>query len=306
MLSADRGELARAGVVYPERWQPVGADAHHDLVNLLRPSVDRDAAAHRFSEYLEAQEGKVVLLSCEQLTLWVGEERRPALVSLLRSVQGMMPVRCVWTLRSIDQVFTSLHLRQILLGNPITTPKEYLCRIEDGIAGICALERELGGESIYVKYDPGGAHCAEILERCGVPIPAAERVMGKLLRHPRVNGRLSRKEATAIVHRDVIAARAGVSIERRDLASLFHSGEFGFEDDDLCILLPEGVVRAMHEEALRASRRHGLTPYLDYYGDLDVRDRPPQPLDPDLLSNADLDRLIVGLEGVKGRGSVVS
>jgi hypothetical protein len=66
-------------------------------------------------------------------------------------------------------------------------------------AGMRRLEVELGAESIYVRYKRDGAHCAEILTRCGVPDDTGRRIMKDLRQRPRLNGSMSLRKATAIL-----------------------------------------------------------------------------------------------------------
>jgi hypothetical protein len=295
VLSARQNELAAAGVIYPDRWRLDDGDAHHGLIELLRSSPNRDAEIADFHDYVAARADKTILLSSEQLTVWLDEPRRAALLDLLLAARSAMPVTCVWTLRSFDRTFASLNLRQMMFGFKITSADEYSGALEGAIVGMRLVEDALGTESVYVRYDSGGAHCAEILDRCGVPEVVGRPIMEDLRRRPHVNSSMSRKKAAAVLHIDAVSARAGVPIDRQDLAALFHAGEFRFEDDEPCEVVEKETRRSLHEEALRASRKHGLSPYIDFYEDLEIRGGSPQPLEPSLLTDGDVEHLVNAL-----------
>ena len=296
VLDARRADLAAAGIVYPCRWQPGGWDrGHHGLVELLRTSPGRDAALVELRDFLAGQGDDTVLLSSEQLTPWLGEGKRAALVGLLRTAREAAPVTCVWTLRSFDRTLASLNLRQLLFGVELTTPGDYLRAIDGAFAGMRCLEAELGTQSVYVKYDHDGAHCDAILARIGVPDSLARQIVGDLRRQPRANAGLTTKEAAVALHLDAISARLGVPIERRDLVALFHSGEFRFAGDEPFEPLDIGARRALHEEALRAARSHGLLAYSEFYGDLEVGGEVSPPPEPAWLSDRDVADLAAAL-----------
>jgi hypothetical protein len=308
VLARYQVELAASGVIYPARWRPGRGDAHHGLARLLRS--DEDAAIREFRTYLGTRSDQTVLLSSEPFTSWVADRRRPAFLRLLHGGQEAMPVTCVWVLRSVEQVLTSGYLRMLMSGPVAESPDEYFAGgidiIDALIAGTCELEDELGEEFAYVKYERDGAHNAEVLKRVGVPEPLRERIVEELRRMPHSNPRLTHKGMLAVNHVDEISARAGVEITHADLTALFRTGQFSFEDDEPYEIVDADVRRATHDAALRASRDHGFAPYLEFFGDLEVAPGSPASLDPALLTDRDIERLVAHLGSRELEGEPVA
>jgi hypothetical protein len=301
VLAAHRAELTAVGVDYPDRWRPGGADAHHGLAELLEPGEGRDAALDSFRLYLEGRAGGSVLLSSEVLSTWLSEDRRPSLLGLLRRAGEATRLCCAWTLRPADEILTSMYLHQVMFGYEVPGPEEYfltgLPRVTEAIVGLGELERALDGESIYMEYDPAGAHNEEILSRAGVADPTRGQLMEALRESPRLNPRLTHKAAAAMLHRDAISVQMGVEVTSPALKGLFYEDGPHFAGDGPCVVVGDELRRAAHNEALSAAREIGFAPYLEFFGDHKIEAAPPEIPGPDALNGEDLERLAEQLHG---------
>ena len=307
-ILAHREELAAAGIVYPDWWRPGGITDHHGLVDTLHKSDEeagRDLAL--FESRLRTLRGRTVMISSESLTYEVIDERRAALLSLLAAAEAAMEMTRVWTLRNFADTLKSIYHRFTLTGNRPPSPEEFLERVtgsgknwpEDMFSGLRALER-VPGETVYLKYERDGSHSRELLRVMRFPPELRASIEERMARGPRMNPRLTQKGAVAIIHRDEISARAGFAIDKRALLHLFRRGEFRFEDDRTCNLFDEAATTFVHEQARTAARATGFSPYLEFFGDGEPEMSPPTAIDPDLLDDHDLDRLVDALQSTRG------
>src|SRR5262249_57390636 len=121
----------------------------------------------RFQNDLRAWDGNV-LLSSEGISNWVVPWLFPALRRLLEAAREVEPVTTLWTMRRMDDLFTSMYLHQVLLGRmtPATEWFEHRFKyawIEGFMAGNATVETLDGVGSAYVKDWPDGAHWRELL-----------------------------------------------------------------------------------------------------------------------------------------------
>lgn len=303
-LVANREDLAAAGIVYPDRWRLGGRnDNHHGLIELLERG-DEPCEFERFRDELRAIAGSgSVLLSAESLTYFLAGAKRETLLSLLAALRGDMPVHVIWTLRNLVDIVTSLYLRQILtLRKSPPTPAEFLRDVTadrdwpgESFAGLRRLEAGVE-RTTYLGYERGGSHSRELLRVVGVPSEVRVPIEEGLAAEPRLNARLTHKQAVAILRRDQISARLGTAVDRAELADLFYRGEFRFDDDAPCGLFESGALRDLHRRALDAARDTGFAPYLDLFAQDEIDCPAPVEIDADVLGDDDLSRLAAHLD----------
>jgi hypothetical protein len=301
-LVAYRDDLASAGIVYPDRWRLPERDNHHGVIELLqREDEDAKPELERFLSQLGSLSDGAVLLSAESLTYWLAGDNRDALLNLVAAARETMPVTCIWTLRNIVDVASSLYLRQLLIRRQLPSPREVMrgltdeaSWVKDTFAGHRRLEGALDN-TVYLKYKRDGSHSYELLRVVGVPPTVSTSFKERLNHGPRLNARLSHKGAVAMLHRDEISARAGFAIGRAELANLFYGGEFRFDEDSPCALFDDDAIEELHRHALSAARKSGFATYLEFFEDDELERSTPVDIDPDVLNDEDLSRLAVGL-----------
>lgn len=315
-LCDHRSLLAGAGVVYPERWMGGQRLAHHGLFGLLRPSPGRDAAVEDFKRFLTDNDDRGVVLSAEGLTNWIAyDDRRDALLAWLEAAQEVVPTRVVLTLRRYDGAWCSLYSHGLRQGLELPTPAECVStgstscdvgqwadsvRLDSLFEGMRIVEDAVGGDVVYVRYDSGGAHNRELLDALGVPAPAAAAIAQDLERGPRLNVSLTHKQAAVLLNLDALSARAGVELDGAELREAFARGDVGFSEDRRCELLDAGARASLHERALAAARGSGFAPYIELFADAELGGPPPS-LDPEIITDEDLGRLVARLRPMATR-----
>lgn len=296
VLARQREALAAAGVDYPLRWRVRDSHAHYGLVELLKPSPDREAALADLRAYLSSVEAGTVLLSSEGLASWLSEDRLPALLNFLRAAQAEVPVTCIWTLRSADEFLASMYLHQIMFGYRVPAPSEYFLenmhRLAGGMARMRQLEQALCTDFIYVKYEEDGSHNTEILTHVGLPADVRETLLGELRLGPRLNPSLSRKSAAAMLHIDAISTRAGMEVTRANLKQLAYVNAFRFQEDGPCVLVENAVRRHVHEVALSAAYECGFAPYIEFFERHEIEAASPTSTEPSVLTDEDIEQLM--------------
>lgn len=294
-LFENRDRLAQAGIVYPEKWLTKKKPTHHGVSELLDASRRSPSARAELTTFLADRADRAVLLSAEILTTWLfSREKGQYLLDLLSAAREVTPVRCIWTLRRIDQGLVSLYLRRLALGVRLAHPDEHFRDLQipdDLFAGMCAVEAAVDGDVAYVRYGADGAHGARLLSIFDIPDPPASALRQALEQGPRRNESLSHKQAAALLSMEALAARAGVELRPEALRTAFAAG-FRFPADRRCELIDGGLRRSVHERALAAARRQGFAPYADFFGgaEIDAGERPS--LGEDALSDEDLDLLL--------------
>lgn len=243
-LFEQRERLAAAGIVYPTQWLHAAGPAHHGLYDMLGARRESAAAFDELEAFLGAHADRDVLLSAEGLTNWLrAADRREALLALLAAAQGVMPVRCVWTLRSIDQALGSLNALGLAAG--VSLPPSGQCisdwddprnpfevsGVESLFEGMRIVEEAVAGEVAYVKYSQAGDHNEELLRAFGLPASVRASVGRALERGPRRNVGLGRFEGDR--------AYGAMDDERR---------------------------KAVNEQALAAASSQGITAYAEFFG----------------------------------------
>jgi hypothetical protein len=289
-------QLAAAGLVYPERWQ--NATNHNSIVELLKPTDQPDAAFEELKDFLRMQGDKDLLFSSEVLAGWLLDSgKHEAFLRFLSAMQEVEPVTCIWTLRRFDDLTRSLCMFRALRTGDLTVPAqsaefdaptvlEGLSKVSGTVAGI-----------EYLKYDADGGHNPELLRRCGVPDDLVAAIERDLEATPRRNVGVSHKQAVAILNLDALSKRCGVELSRKILLRSAYRGDFYFEGDRPWVLGSDyaQVGARAHESMLECSLRSGFDPYPSFFGDASVRDPepfPPDNLNPDVLTDDDLQRLL--------------
>jgi hypothetical protein len=310
-LFEHRDRLASAaGLTYPEYWTRSAADpAHNGLYDMLDAAYGSANAFEAFRRHLAADADRDVLLSAEGLSNWLlSDDRREILLGLLAAARTVTPTRCVWTLRRLDDASSSLYMQGLKVGLDLPPPQEYigLARHRHDMfdvrapselfAGLRRVEEAVDGDVVYVKYDASGAHNGELLSAFDIPAPVAEKVLETLERGPRLNTRLSHKQAAALLNLDALSARAGVDLDEAAIRAAIRRGEIRFENDRPCEPLSREAKRALHERALAAAREQGFEPYLEFFGEDEIRGGASAGLGPEALAEEDLRRLAAHLD----------
>lgn len=298
-LVVHQERLAEAGIVYPQEWRTqgfAGYSTHQGLTEVVAASAEDASPVLHFREYLSAHADRSVILSSEFVSGWLTDEKRDAVLRTLSWATEVMPVSCIWTLRRLDDQLNSLCLRRALLGIDLTFPSQedvsgIVESFSELLAGMRSIE-EAVGRVAYVKYKAAGAHNGEILREMGVPDGLRCLIEGSLECGPRLNPQLTYKGAVALYYRDLLGERAGVALSGPDLQRALFLGEFRFDDDKPCELIGSEVRATLHERALTAARQHRLDAYPAFFENDGIEAGPPIVLDPDALTDADLEGLV--------------
>jgi hypothetical protein len=294
-LGRHQEALRAAGVVYPDRWRPRGSDAHHGIVAALEPSTAGEAALDNFKAYLRSNAEGSVLISCEGLGNWLPAERKKALLKLVLAAREVTPVICLWTLRSVDTLLTSLYLHRMVTARPLPPPadffREFAGWLGEGVVTMCELADAVDGRVAYSRYDRGGKHHGEILGSVGVPEALRSEILAELQGGPRANESLGQKGAALLLNAEAIEEKAGVSLPQPALRAALRAGALRFAGEAPCEPVGPELRTLVHETVLAASRDAGFAPYVDFFGDHTVDPAPATPLDPDILTGEDLDTL---------------
>jgi hypothetical protein len=307
VLAAYKEELTADGLVYPEEWRDSAAVAHHGLYDLLESSLQSKFALDGFRTHLDTLRDGRVLLSAEGLANWLlTPERLGGLIRLSRLTQGVMPTTFVWTLRRFDDAFASLYLYGLAMGvtlPPLTENDYYVDRLDNPFNARCAGElfdamRELGkvcSGAVYVMYDSGGLHNQKLLRAFGISDPLTVRLLRQLDAGPRRNVRLSHKQVIVLLNLDALSERTAVELDGALLRKAFRRGEVRFVDDRPCELLSLSTRECLHEAALAAAREVGFAPYMEFFGSATVEGGESIALDPDALTDEDLEKIVVAM-----------
>lgn len=307
-IARNRDRLAATGTVFPDRWGLNGDDTHNEIASRLAAAQagQVDSVFGDVASLLARHAVEDVLLSSESLSGWLlDEERCEILLALLHTMQQTAPVTCVWTLRRFDDAAHSLYVQLSLARSRKRPPIAFMERLsQDGIfSSMRKVEDAIDGRVIYVKYDPIGAHNAELLRAFGVAEDLAEVIQSDLRASPRLNISRTHKQLAAAINADELSARSGATLDKHALLEVFDRGEFTFEDDWPCELIGYDVRRGLHERALKAAREHSFTPYIRFFADEELGELPmPESLELDILSDRDLERLTSYLAHSRGGG----
>jgi hypothetical protein len=289
VLARRRDQLMAVGTVYPDRWSRKGDDTHNGLTDLVAASRRSGAAINEFKSFLEDHSDRDVLLSSESLSVWVGRKDE-ALMSLFMAIQEVTSLRCIWTLRRLDDLLQSLYIQMALGGREMAPPAEFMSNFnvkED--EGMRAIERAVTDVS-YVKYEPDGGHNVRLLRAFGLPSDEVGAIGAELSSTPRLNVSRTYKQFVAATNVDVVSARLGFKTSRRALRDAFEREGFQFKDDSPCSLVDGSVREEVHGRMLESSRRSGFDAYVEFFGEDEIQGSAVS-LNPDILSDQDLSRL---------------
>ena len=307
-LTANADELARAGLIYPAEWRHGDrlGEAHHGLSDLLSRKDEPVGSVDRLQDDLRSWEGDV-LLSSEEISNWVVAWLSPALSRLVDAIHEVRSLTTLWTVRRMDELLVSMYLHQVLLGEQRSPSEWFDHRFKyDWIAAFVqgnAVFGSLSGiEAVHVKYDHEGAHCGELLTAVGVPRRLRRQIVREIGDAARTGARLTRKGVGTLVFLDQLSERAGVALDRKRLVNAFYRGEIAFADDAPFEAVDREMAARVHEVALDAARAHGFGPYVEFFGGDEVEGpSSPSAVDLDLLTDADLRRVVASSQGAGAR-----
>lgn len=294
-LLTNRALLAKAGIVYPDRWHRMADCSHNELEDFVKGSAGSDEDFDDVKGFLRTHPGEDTLLSSESLTVCVLREDATyeSLLRLIGAAQEVSPVRCIWTLRRFDHVIQSFCQEAISRGRDPASLTEWLMKnlqLGEMFPRMLGIEDRVAADAGYLKYDSSGVHNMELLRAVGTPPELASQLGAGARR--RLNVSRSHKELVALAHLEAISARMGIEVDRDALLRAFDEEGFRFEDDGDCDVLGPGMRHDLHEEMLRSARDCGFEPYLRFFGDEPFVDpQPASSIDPDVLGEADLSSL---------------
>lgn len=286
-LSGRREELAEAGIVLAQEWRVLTKE-------LTGPQPD--VAIGEFKRFLESHRDEDVLCSNEWLTsLAWKESSREAFLDLLTAAAEVMPVRCVWTLRRLDDLAVSVYLWLLLKGDP-PLPLQRLAAlpwVEETIIGMQRFEDAPLASTEYLEYDPEGRHNITLLAAMGLPAGLRAEIGEEMSAAPRHNTAVGHRQAAALLNAEALSARAGVAFDRGALQDAFDRGGFRFEGDSPCTLADVRTREVLHGRALRAAHQCGFDPYIRFFeSSRIVAEQSPPDLSGAAVSDDDLARLV--------------
>jgi hypothetical protein len=302
-LHESRAELAQAGILYPERWQTAAEEndfGHHGLVDFLTENSDTEQAISDFYRYLGSRQHPV-LLSTESISNWLERKRLPALMRWLGLVRGVTNLRCLWTLRRMDELFASIYLHE-LRGGLDQQPQEYFRNrleigwIEEIVYGMAQLRGSSNWATVCTAYQPDGKHLGQLLSAVAVPETLRNRILKLVKQGPRWGVRLTHKAALTLLHRDALSKRAGVEISWTAVVEALRDGELVFNHDSQLEVVDPAIRRQVHCDALDACRKHYFQPYIDFYENDETPDMPASSMEVDVLTEDDIESISAAVE----------
>jgi len=299
-LLKHRDLLASEGFAYPDAWRLGNDGAHHGLVDVLSAASESGAALSEFQEALMAEEAQHVLLSAESITIWLmKDEKCEVLLRFLHAVREVGPLSCLWTLRRFDDLVHSGCMHALLVGEPTRSPIDLMRSFQRNriFANMPRVEDAVDGNAVYVRYEPSGAHNAELLRTLGLSDDLAGAILSEMAASPRANASRSRKQLAAVIGADTLSSRTVVGLDKPSLRKAFASGNFSFENDGPCELAGRETRLELHENALRLAREHGFEAYQRFFADEQLGEFPdPARIDADAITDRDLDSLVEYIE----------
>lgn len=287
-LVAHRDRLAAAGTVYPKKWTQERDDSHR----LFADERGVEAAIEGFEAFLKAHAGEDVVISSEVLSLRLFRGAlQETLTRLIAAAQGVMPVRCIWTVRRFDDTVHSVCVQRAIAG--LEWSPECVARVDPGhlFAGMRAME-DAADETLYIRYDAESSYQSELLRSIGVPAAAAETIHREMAASPRLNTSQSHKQLAVLLNLESLSARCGTPLDTRRLREIFDQGRFQFAGDRRADLFEAAARRELHAKALAAAREHGISAYERFFGEAEIGpSQLPLSGDPSSVSDDDLRQL---------------
>lgn len=299
-LFEQRDLLARAGISYPDRWLDEKGFGHHSLNALIDQAVDAGKGFDEFEQFLKGHSGGNVLFSAESLTVRLDmKERLEGLLSFIAAAREIMPVRCLWTLRRVDELVASGYLMMLRLGWGAKLPSP-VDRIGGSgkrfpvpsFEGMRRVEEVAGTDAVYVKYDAKGQHNRELLATLDLEHSVKEALEETLESAPHRNVSPTHKEAVVLANLDALSL-AGVELNAPEVSRTIRSTGFCFEEDWPCELVERSVKVDLHRRMLAAAKAQGAWPYLEFFADEEIgMSSPVVGLSPEILTDEDWERLL--------------
>ncbi|MGC1852021.1 MAG: hypothetical protein WA687_06240 [Solirubrobacterales bacterium] len=299
-----RRDLGSAGTVFPLRWMSNLSPTHHGVSGMLKASLAGSSPFDELQSFLAANERVDVLLSAESITFWLtSEAKQNVLVAFLGAALEVVSVKCVWTLRRLDEEIRSLYL--FAMSNQPDPPQPAaLYRVAERsldplFAGLRRVGEAVDENVAYARYDPAGAHQAELLRAFGIGGPIGEAIRRELERRPRLNSSLSQKQAALLLNVEALSGRTGIDLDWAALRKAIREGRLIFESDRHGELVSYEMRRTLHENALTAARAAKFAPYIEFFADAEIQETPALGLDLDVLDDRDVERVVALCGGTK-------
>jgi hypothetical protein len=293
-LVKQEDRLEEAGVYYPREWR-VRAGAHR-FVEVLTALQEPGGPVEELERFMVGHANQDILFSSENLSVWALGGKIETFLRFLAVLREVGPIRCIWTLRRADEMLHSV-FRQMTFVKGKAPDGPFLGELELGdlFAGMRVVE-ETVDEVTYVKYDPAGAHNAELLAAFDLSADLAVPIERELRSGARLNPSASEKAMAAVLNADRLSARTGVELDPDRMRDAFRSG-FRFERDRACVLAGYEERQEKHERVLARARAREFTPYLRFFEHEEVGDRSPASrLDPEMITDEDLSGLVARVQ----------
>lgn len=284
VLARHREDLAKEGIVLAQEWRSLTTSLAERPAEAIA-EFTRFLATHREGDVLCANEGFMS-------GLWE-EESKESFFALLAAAEETMPVRCVWTLRRYDELLSSFYTWRLPMGvqvRRLDDPGRESRLAANLFEGLCELDRMAPGRNVYVKYESGGRHNAELLRRFGIGEELVGALDRELAREPRRNVAPTQKTAAALLNAEALAARYALPLREEDLREAFRAG-FRFDGDRRFVPFAPEAREKVHEEILALARDKGFEPYVRFFEEARVDPTPETPVGPDVLDEDDVRRL---------------
>lgn len=249
-----------------------------------------------FKRFLAAYAEQNTVLSAEGIGSWVSSDStRDGFLALLAEARQITPIRCIWTLRRLDEVTNSIFLLSLLrdvgtfrsareLGNSWPFTRLF--------AGMKDVEEAAHGNVTYIRYSSDGSHNRELLSSLGLHDQQQREIQDAMDGSPRVAVSLSQKQAVTLLNLDSLSRRAGVDLDGARLRVAFERGALAFAGDRPGQVLDAEARKEIHERALAAASGVGLAAYIEFFADEKVGAFEGVEPSPDMIDDDDLRRLI--------------
>jgi hypothetical protein len=313
-LFSHRGALATERVIYPERWRRqllpgVPDDSHNGFVDVL-DAVPRNAPPfEEFVAFLAAHAEDDVVLSSEMFFLRTLEPNGlDDACRVLTEAREVMPVKCVWTLRSFDEFFCSLYAQLISVGLQLPPAVKFLEHLDPRLVFTSMRQlEECADEASYVRYRSDGKHNADLLRALGAPDSLSSEI-ASLAIGSRLNPSFRHKQVLALLEVDSLSARSGVDFDPKELYAMFNAGEFEFTGDRAFDPLGGHGKRRLRERALHSASEAGPPAYVRFFGSSEALPDPSAGAvavvpGEERLDDEDLASLVLAYSGLAGEVS---
>ncbi len=292
-LSRSSDDLLGEGVLYPRTGR--GGSAHHLLAAVLREGDRAEAARlrRRIEREIAATEDEAgplrrTILSSEGLTNLCGRGGAGNLAAFIDGFSAGHRVGAVIYLREIVSFLESMYCQIGRARAEVQPFDSYLRtrrkRFRDFLAGLRMLRAALGDRFTVALAGPGYNVLTEFDRHLGLP-------PGWLARHaarPGVTSRPSLKKQIAMTHRHWLEEQLGFRIDAKRLSAVFDDAEVFGQDVTRYTLYSRELRQMVVDEFLPILRESGFADYAALTEAAPPADAPHFPIDPSVLTSADL------------------